>query len=308
MLIDHIAAGVVLSQSHSKFRNIPALTISICSQILPDLTVLLDGPGTIFYLSHRKYTTTLALSPIYSAILILVTFLLFNKNVKNQILPLYILSLMSWVIHVLYDYFNPYGVKLFWPFSGKIYSLDLIFEFDPVYMFISFLILTVAVVSLIKYKRVVKLKSIYLLATTYLVYAFISFFIKLNTIEEYKNYIIKKYPESVYLETIPRSFWRWKGIAQDSSTFFVIVKENEKIVDKVYDSESEIPLAIKDDDAFHKYLDYARYPVVMKDSVSLRITNLVYSPDTYLLNYKINKSGKVLSSSLSSWNLIDNIY
>lgn len=65
LIIDHVAAGILVSNSNKKFRKIAIVSVCILASILPDILVLFGVPGSIFYLDHRKFRNTIVFTPFF---------------------------------------------------------------------------------------------------------------------------------------------------------------------------------------------------------------------------------------------------
>ena len=63
----------------------------------------------------------------------------------------------------------------------------------------------------------------------------------------------------------------------------------------------------KKDHYYKEFINYARFPVIYHDCSNLCITNLIYSPESYLLKYSLDSVG-IISKNISDFDLLDNKY
>ena len=132
LFVDHIAAGIVLPSLFESFQNTPAITVSVISSALPDITAVSGLKGDIRYLSHRGPTHTLLFAPFLSIMPVVLVYLILGSQIKNTLIELYVLSLLSYVIHIAMDALTPFGTKVLYPLSTKKLSFDLFPTLEPV--------------------------------------------------------------------------------------------------------------------------------------------------------------------------------
>ena len=246
LFFDHLAIGILLNNSfQKKFTYVPLIVVLIAS-ILPDIPViLLGGPGTIEYLAHRKYTHSLLLAPLYSIIpIILCLYFILKSNYKNKFLSLYLLSFAGYLLHIFFDLITPFGTKLFYPLSEEIYSLDILHSFDPIFLTFSTIIIMYFFISSIK-RKPISLRINIIFIILYASYMLIALLVKSHFSNTYELYTKNNYKSYSYVRTIPRTFWRWKGIAKNSSEFLVIRTNKGKIEYKTYSLSLRIPEWLK---------------------------------------------------------------
>ncbi len=94
--------------------------------VFPDLDVALMAAGKRFYLKHHQGVThSLPATPVYAALLALIPALQLGWN-----WPLFFGLLAGLGGHLLLDFFNTFGIRLFWPFTSRRYCLDAVFFID----------------------------------------------------------------------------------------------------------------------------------------------------------------------------------
>lgn len=109
------------------------------------------------------------------------------------------------------------------------------------------------------------------------------------------------------MTTVPRTFWRWKGILESQGKKYVLIKDHEEIKMKEYYSY-EAPLSVKEDYNHNKFREYARYPITLNNHGKIKVINLIYSPDSYTLEYVFDSENKIKNVSISDFNIYDDNY
>lgn len=127
-IIHHSAIGLIgLSVATAVNQEMVGIFF-LTGSILPDLDAFLILIGKRFYLkNHQGFSHSLVLLPIY-ALLVVGSF---SFWLPFDWLNFLALSL-GFLVHVLLDYSNTYGITLFYPFSKKRISLDAVFFIDTV--------------------------------------------------------------------------------------------------------------------------------------------------------------------------------
>jgi membrane-bound metal-dependent hydrolase YbcI (DUF457 family) len=98
----------------------------MAGSVFPDLDVAFLAAGKRFYLKHHQGPThALPLAPLYAASLAAVPVLQIGWD-----WALFLGIFAGLAVHVLLDWFNTFGIQLFWPFSLHRYCLDAIFFID----------------------------------------------------------------------------------------------------------------------------------------------------------------------------------
>lgn len=305
MIVDHIAFGILGSNVLKRFRNGVSLFVFLFSSILPDIPVVfIGGPGTLAYLSHRVIFHSIILAPVFSIIPVILATILFAKYRKNTLLELYLIAFIAYCGHIFLDLLTPYGTQVFYPLFSTKFSLDLFHSFDPIYMAISVTLIGIFAFRFKSKPLLTKLVLIMFFAL-YLGYFCTTGILKLASTHEYEEYISQQVPDAHYISTIPRTFWRWKGIAQTNDTYIVIASDSNGIICKQYPSHSTLPKNIVDDDDYMQFMDYARFPVVHQTQNEVILTNLIYSPKSYRMVFKLDDAGAIISREITGFDLKD---
>jgi hypothetical protein len=202
------------------------------------------------------------------------------------------------------DVLTPYGTQIFYPISLKKYSIDLLHSFDPIFMVISSSIILYGLLKL-KPKRKLDKFAILAFSSAYLLYCGIAISGKLCHSREYKNLFRARIPHSEYIRTIPRTFWRWKGIFKTEKHFWVVSKTSNVLNLKSHERNVRLPIVVRKDKDVVTFLNYARYPVVSCSQNRIHIYNLVYSPDSYCLTLWTDSNNKILKRQITGFDLLD---
>ena len=104
----------------------------------PDLDVFWGFRGPVAgFEHHRGITHTFLGAPVVALAVTLVVWLWHRSRGKQPIVAprwalLWLLSLLAVLSHIFLDWTNNYGVRPFYPFNPRWYSLDIAFILDPV--------------------------------------------------------------------------------------------------------------------------------------------------------------------------------
>lgn len=268
--------------------------------------LFLGQPGTIGYLSHRIFSHTIVLMPFFALIPIFIGFLFMKWKWNTKIFKLYVISCLSYTIHILLDLATPFGVQLFYPFNMRVFSLDLFHTFDPVFIIISISIISYTVIRLTKNKYLNK-KSFFIFSSVIAFYILFTCISKFSFEKRFLTYTKNENLVVKHLATTPRTFWRWKAISEDKESSYVFLFENNKSHFIKYNKLNNINLKIKNSNEFYQFMTYARYPAILENSMNtFSLFNLVYTPNTYRLTFSMNQDGSIKNSKMTSFDLSDN--
>jgi inner membrane protein len=116
------------------------LTLTLAAEA-PDLDVIGRFRGSAFgFAHHRGFTHSFVGVPIDALAVVGFVYLIWHirgRKIKDPKLPprwglLFLYACLGGLSHILLDFTNNYGVRPFWPFSGKWYSWDIVFIYEPV--------------------------------------------------------------------------------------------------------------------------------------------------------------------------------
>lgn len=96
----------------------------------PDIDVFAGiGSGVRYIEWHRSVTHSLSAAPVLAAMVVGAVWLI-RRQVKDHLLPAFLVALAGVLSHLLMDFWNPYGMRLLLPFSRQWLGLDTFPVFD----------------------------------------------------------------------------------------------------------------------------------------------------------------------------------
>jgi inner membrane protein len=153
--ITHFLTGACLGRAGLNRRTaLATLTLTLAAEA-PDLDIISGFRGSAFgFAHHRGFTHSFVGIPLDALAVVGFVYLLWRirgRKIKDPSLPprwglLFLYACLAGLSHILLDFTNNYGVRPFWPFSGKWYSWDIVFIVEPVML--AFLVLGLVVPSL----------------------------------------------------------------------------------------------------------------------------------------------------------------
>lgn len=307
MIVDHIAAGVLLPHARKKFQSLQVFGVSVLAAILPDVPVIFSGgAGSIGYLSHRAATHSFVLAPAFSLVPVILAYLVFRKKLSIPFFQLYIVSLSSYCIHIFMDLITPFGTKTLFPLKATPFSLDLLHSFDPIFMAISLSVIILFIRNLRRKKWGLSAVAVAIVLLIYSGYGISALIRKYNAAGGFAR-VFSESTAGGRVVTIPRTFWRWKGIAIDKDEYHVAVYIGGKLKTLDYPRHPVVPRAIRNDDYYQKFMEYARFPVLESREKEIGIHNLVYSEDSYRLIYRMDRRG-IREKWITGFNIPEDSY
>ena len=143
--LTHTLTAVAISQTGLNRKTRFATLTLIVAANAPDLDIVAGLKSSIAYLHYHRGITHSILGIVCLAIILTGLMYLAGKSARPKPgLPLkagwlMLAALLGTTSHLLLDFTNQYGVRLFLPFSGRWYAWDIMFIFDP--LLLSLLIL-----------------------------------------------------------------------------------------------------------------------------------------------------------------------
>ena len=303
MILDHIATSLVMGSILLSEKNRKILIYAIIvAGILPDALVLLYLPGDINYLYHRLFTNSIILMPLYTMILALGFYFLMKRRI-NFLTFFYYISL-GWLLHIFLDLITPYGTQLLFPLNDTIYSLDILHSFDPIFLSISALSLIIFIIN--SKKKIFNIRNLGLVFLGFFTFYFMVM-IGFKLYHSFRNqtFISEYYSNVKYINTIPKTYWRWRGIAYNDEKIIVINNDIPNIDEYSLKNIKSLPQSVKDDEYTIKFLSYARFPIIAINKNKINIFNAIYSSKSYNLTFKLDKNNNIVSREISGFDLID---
>ncbi len=152
--ITHFLTGACLSRAGLNRTTALATTTLVLGAEASDIDIVWLAKGPVFYFGHhRGFTHTFAGAPFVAALTLAFVYVLWRLTRRFARpdpmgcagcppgkLPacssprwrvLYLLALLSALVHILLDFTNSYGVRPFMPFSYRWYSWDIVSIFEP---------------------------------------------------------------------------------------------------------------------------------------------------------------------------------
>jgi inner membrane protein len=128
--LTHTATGLFLSRAGLKRWTPLATPILLLAANAPDIDIVALFGGSLNYLHwHRNLTHSLAAMPVMAFLAVAVVRVVSRKAVPWA--GAFAAALLGVASHVLLDWTNGYGIRLFLPFSPRWLELDLTSLFDP---------------------------------------------------------------------------------------------------------------------------------------------------------------------------------
>ncbi len=127
--LTHTLTGLMLSRAGlRRWYPRPAILLMLAANV-PDIDIVSSFHGSLAYLGcHRGLTHSIAASPLMAVLPVLLV-CGFSRSFRNWRGALWI----SWIAvlsHLLLDWTNAYGIRLFLPFSPRWLALDITNVFD----------------------------------------------------------------------------------------------------------------------------------------------------------------------------------
>jgi inner membrane protein len=143
--VTHFLFGAAMGRAGLNRRTgLATATLTLAAEA-PDLDVLSCFGGSAFGLNHhRGFTHSFLGIPLVAAVVVGFVYLIWRargRKTRNPHLPprwglLFGFSCLAGLSHLFLDYTNNYGIRPFWPFSERWYSLDLVFIVEPVLLIV----------------------------------------------------------------------------------------------------------------------------------------------------------------------------
>jgi len=139
--ITHFLTGACLGRAGLNRKTaLATLTLTLAAEA-PDLDVLSGFRGRVFGFAHHRGFTHSFVGVLLDALVVVgfvyLVWRLRGRKTRDPNLPprwgiLFLYACLAGLSHILLDFTNNYGVRPFWPFSGKWYSWDIVFIVEPV--------------------------------------------------------------------------------------------------------------------------------------------------------------------------------
>jgi len=270
--ITHGLSGAILSRTgfYQRFGRF-ATIILVIAALIPDIDhISLRLAGPLAYLKyHRGFTHSLMGSFVIAAVMAGAAYSI--KHVREQ-LPhglhgygiLFALSLLGIYTHIFLDLITSYGTQIFFPFSTKRYSLDLVFIID---LYFTSILLIPLIIILFKKERaqIIALGSL----AGIIAYLGFTYIERSSIIEKVKADNNKLGIKSTRVEAIPLplSPFRWSVFTEDDVRYYQTNVDalNGRSTTEVFNKKvdgSDIVKMVENLDIVKTYLWFAKFPIV----------------------------------------------
>ena len=270
--ITHGLSGAILSRTgfYQRFGRF-ATIILVIAALIPDIDhISLRLAGPLAYLKyHRGFTHSLMGSFVIAAVMAGAAYSI--KHVRER-LPhglhgygiLFALSLLGIYTHIFLDLITSYGTQIFFPFSTKRYSLDLVFIID---LYFTSILLIPLIIILFKKERaqIIALGSL----AGIIAYLGFTYIERSSIIEKVKADNNKLGIKSTRVEAIPLplSPFRWSVFTEDNARYYQTNVDalNGRSTTEVFNKKvdgSDIVKMVENLDIVKTYLWFAKFPIV----------------------------------------------
>ncbi len=235
--------------------------VMIASQA-PDLDIVLRLKGNSVYLKHHRGFSHSILAQVLLATIAALAVILFFPGVPW--LTVWQWSYLAILLHVGLDMLTSYGTKAFWPLSGKMYALDILFIMD---LFIIIIFGTGIIIGFTGNTGPLAIfRVVWGLTATYLV---------LRTLVRYrlKNALQAKFENARALSIIPTlHLLNWNFVAETDDIFLAgIVSWPDKVeVEKTFPKvpQDQVIAAAWEAPGARVFVEFARHMWVAREETT----------------------------------------
>ncbi len=209
--------GASLACSKAKKKDLKsAFFFGFIGGVSADLDILIRSANDslLFIEYHRHFSHSLFFVP-FGALLVTMFLYIFFKN-KQSFKNIYLFVTLGFLTHGLLDACTSYGTNIFWPFSEKRVSLNIISIIDPIYTSVLLIFLIAGILT-----KSTKYVSFGILISV--LYLFLGFFQKnrvdqsIQNVAEERNHIISR---KLFNPTIGNNIL-WRSIYQSNNYYYV---------------------------------------------------------------------------------------
>ena len=238
--------GASLACSKAKSKDLKSASFfGFIGGVSADLDILIRSANDslLFIEYHRHFSHSLFFVP-FGGLLVTMFLYIFFKN-KQSFKNIYLFVTLGFLTHGLLDACTSYGTNIFWPFSEKRVSLNIISIIDPIYTSVLLIFLIAGILS-----KSSKYVSFGILISV--LYLFLGFFQKnrvdqsIQNVAEERNHIISR---KLFNPTIGNNIL-WRSIYQSNNYYYVDavyaplfgkIKIRDGVRLKVIDKETVFP-------------------------------------------------------------------
>jgi len=125
-----VGGGIAALTGDNLSMSNPVHLGAVLGSLAPDMDIILQLFGDVPYLKHHRGSSHSVPGVIFSSAIIAAAlwFLMGGAGIW----AIFVWTILGSVSHIILDILNSYGAKIFWPFSQKKYTLNLLVLADPV--------------------------------------------------------------------------------------------------------------------------------------------------------------------------------
>jgi inner membrane protein len=301
--ITHLLTGACMSRAGLNRKTALATATLTLGAEAPDLDVIGNLKGPVFgFAHHRGFTHSFLGLVLVSAFVVAFMYVIWRlrgRKTNNPNLPprwgmLFGFAYLAGLTHILLDFANNYGVRPFWPFSERWYSLDIVFIVEPIMLIVLVggLVLP-AFFSLINEEIGARRRGPEgrLAATLALLLV-----VALWGLRDYEHrHAVNALQARTYEGNNPNRasaypYWwspfRWYGVVETDNFFATMLIDSTgpevdpegRMLIRYKPEETPVTLAAKKSYLGRVYLDWAKYPITETEEIE--------SPPGYIVRFK----------------------
>jgi len=331
--ITHFLTGACLARAGLNRTTPLATTTLVLAAEAADIDILWLGKGPVFYFGHhRGITHTFVGAPLVAALVLALVYALWRiaqqfakpgpmgcagcppGNAPPERRPrwgmIYLLAVLSGLVHILLDYTNSYGVRPFMPFSYRWYSWDIVNIYDGLIWAALLLGLLVPGLFRLVNEEIGSRKkgprgrggAIFALVAIVVLWGGRDYehrkAIRLMQSTEYEG------AEAVRVSAFPYGLspFKWHGVAETANLFEMVVVDSSgpeidpqsKARIRYKPEETPATIAAKKTYLGRVYLDWAQYPLTEQE----QRPDGTYEVRFYDLRYSYPERGSALRSAV----------
>src|SRR5690554_1385619 len=221
--LTHIVVGTCIGEAaFSKELGKKALLLGAFAQIFPDVDILaslwLSPIENLLF--HRGITHSFLFIMLMAPVLGWITGRMF-PSLQPSAVKLNLFFALQLGLHILLDTCNAYGTQLFWPFSAKRFSFDLLFVADPLFSLPLLIVLLALMIT--KGSNPIRkkwLKTGFTLSFCYLIYAM---FNKVSVNQQVESDLREQQIPFTAFITKPTAFntWLWYILVPAKNGYYI---------------------------------------------------------------------------------------
>jgi inner membrane protein len=132
--VTHGIAGSVFARTLTERPTArAALVLGLVGSMLPDIDILFTHDKIDYLRSHRGWTHSFVLLPLFALALALAARLVYRYARHAPLRTLFLFSAIGIASHIAFDWITSFGTMFWLPFTRRRYALDWVFILDPIF-------------------------------------------------------------------------------------------------------------------------------------------------------------------------------